>query len=73
MANLKGRLEKLESTVTVSNHNHCVIVHRGEDCAKDREQAIAAYVAEHGGEPERFINIHLISPATKQSICGCSD
>lgn len=71
MANLKGRLEKLESTVVTSNTNHCLIVHH-EDCAKDRETAIAAYAAEYGTEPNDVINVILISPETKQSVCGCS-
>ena len=68
--NLKGRLEKLEAAAPMKGGNFCQVVHH-EDCKRDRVAAIAEYVEKYGHEPENFINVLIISPETKQSICGC--
>lgn len=68
--NLKNRLEKLEAAVPVKSANFCLVVHH-ENCEHDRAAAIADYVAQHGHEPEDFVNVVIISPETKQSLCGC--
>ena len=70
MATLKSRIGQLEARVPDDALNFCTIVH-GDDCAKDREAAIAAYRKRYGCEPVQFIDVLLISPLRKGSLCGC--
>lgn len=70
MASLNTRLEKLEAAAPKTSGDFCRVVHH-ENCEQDRAEAIADFVAKHGHEPENFINVILVSPETKKSICGC--
>ena len=70
MATLKARIDQLEARVPADAVNFCTVVH-GDDCAKDREAAIAAYGKQYGCLPVQFIDILLISPLRKGSRCGC--
>ena len=71
MANLTTRVQRLEATASQSKVLFCRVVHK-KDCAEERAKAIADFVAEQGHEPHDFIDILLISPETKRSICGCA-
>jgi hypothetical protein len=71
MANLKTRVTQLEAAAPQSESNlYCKVVHT-EDCNHAKAVAIAEFVAKHGHEPKNFIDIILVSPETKQSVCGC--
>ncbi len=70
MATLKARIDQLEARVPDDAVNYCTVVH-GDDCAKDRSAAIAAYTVRYGCAPVQFIDILLISPLHKGSRCGC--
>ena len=70
MATLKSRIDQLEARVPDDALNFCTVVH-GDDCAKDREAAIAVYENRYGCAPVKFIDVLLISPMCKGSRCGC--
>jgi hypothetical protein len=69
MATLKARIDQLEAFVPSGAVNYCLVVHR-DDCGKDREEAIAEYVARYGIPPLHFTDVMLISPG-ESSKCGC--
>lgn len=70
MPTLKSRIDQLEARVPADAVNYCTVVHH-DDCAQDRELAIADYTARHGCAPANFIDVLLISPDRAGSRCGC--
>lgn len=73
--NLKNRLEKLEGKeVSASLMNICLWGHSVDgDCAKAKAEAIAAFVAKRGHEPQDFIELVPMSSKDKKAACGCGE